>query len=54
VKPDWDLTGALDDTKILFEVGAEIATTAKWPEWKPGTEFKSRREAMLREASNRK
>jgi Zn-dependent M28 family amino/carboxypeptidase len=54
VKPDWNLTGALDDTKILFEVGAEIATTAKWPEWKPGTEFKSRREAMLRNASSKK
>jgi Zn-dependent M28 family amino/carboxypeptidase len=49
IKADWDLTGAVDDTRILFEIGVEIANGTKWPEWKAGTEFKPRREAMLRE-----
>lgn len=48
VKPDWDLAGAADDTRFLFEVGHRIAQAAAWPEWKPGTEFRAAREAMLR------
>lgn len=48
VKPDWDLAGAVEDLKLLLEVGARVASEAKFPEWKPGTEFRARREAMLR------
>lgn len=47
IKSDWDLTGAIDDTRMLFEVGAAVANDEKWPEWKAGTEFKVRRDAML-------
>lgn len=48
VKPDWDLSGAAEDTALLFEVGYRVAQGQTWPEWKPGTEFKSIRDAMLR------
>lgn len=48
VKPDWDLAGAVEDTQLFFEVGLRVAQTDKWPEWKPGTEFKAKREAMLK------
>jgi Zn-dependent M28 family amino/carboxypeptidase len=47
VKPDWDLAGAVLDGQLLFEVGHRVAQAAAWPEWKPGTEFKAKREAML-------
>jgi Zn-dependent M28 family amino/carboxypeptidase len=47
IKPDWDLSGAVDDARLLFEVGYRVAESPSWPEWKPGTEFKARREAML-------
>jgi Zn-dependent M28 family amino/carboxypeptidase len=47
IKPDWDLSGAVDDLRLLFEVGYMVANGATWPEWKPGTEFKAIREAML-------
>lgn len=47
IKPDWDLSGAVEDGQMLFEVGYRVAQAAKWPEWKPGTEFKAKREAML-------
>src|SRR5262245_46674487 len=47
VKPDWDLAGAVEDLQLLFEVGNRVAQTDKWPEWKPGTEFLAKREAML-------
>jgi Zn-dependent M28 family amino/carboxypeptidase len=48
VKPDWDLTGAIDDAQLMFMVGFKVANTVKYPEWSPGTEFKAKREAMLK------
>lgn len=47
VTPDWDLAGAVEDTRLLFEVGLEVANGDHFPAWKPGTEFKARRDAML-------
>ena len=48
VKPDWTFEGAAQDTEFLLQVGLRIANDAKWPEWKPGNEFKARRDAMLK------
>ena len=48
VKPDWDLSGAVQDVDLLFEVGYQIANADKLPEWKPGNEFKPKRDAMLK------
>ncbi len=48
IKPDWDLTGAIDDAQLLFVVGYRVANAAKFPEWKPGNEFKATRDAMLK------
>lgn len=47
IKPDWDLSGAVEDLQLLFMVGHRVATGDRWPEWKPGTEFKAIREASL-------
>jgi len=41
--PSWTFTGAIDDLKLLFLVGKQIAETSVWPGWKPGSEFKSLR-----------
>jgi len=48
VRPDWDLSGALEDLKVFFAVGYRVAEADKFPEWKPGNEFKARRDAMLK------
>jgi Zn-dependent M28 family amino/carboxypeptidase len=50
VKADWDLTGAAEDLKVLFAVGYRVAEADGFPEWKPGNEFRARREAMLKTA----
>ncbi|HSU14531.1 M28 family peptidase [Longimicrobium sp.] len=47
VKPDWDLTGMVDDTRLLFRVGLDVANGSAWPQWNPGTEFRAARERML-------
>ena len=48
VKPDWDLSGAAEDAQMLFLVGYNVANAGKFPDWKPGNEFKATRDAMLR------
>ncbi|MEO5958563.1 MAG: M28 family peptidase, partial [Opitutaceae bacterium] len=48
VKPDWTFEGAAQDTEFLLQVGLRLANGVKPPEWKPGNEFKARRDAMLK------
>jgi Zn-dependent M28 family amino/carboxypeptidase len=48
VNADWDLSGAVQDVDLLFEVGYQVANADKFPEWKPGSEFKPKRDAMLK------
>jgi Zn-dependent M28 family amino/carboxypeptidase len=48
VDPNWDLSGAVQDVDLLFEVGYQVANDGKFPEWKPGTEFKAKRDEMLK------
>ena len=50
VDPGWDLSGAVEDIQLLFEVGYQVANGDKWPEWHEGAEFKARREAMLKKS----
>jgi Zn-dependent M28 family amino/carboxypeptidase len=47
VKPGWDLSGAEDDARLLFEVGLSVANMSEPPEWKPGSEFRARGQARL-------
>ena len=47
VKPDWDLSGAAEDGQLLYSVGYRVANADKFPEWKPGNEFKAKRQQML-------
>jgi Zn-dependent M28 family amino/carboxypeptidase len=54
IKPDWDLSGAAEDAKLLTTVGYRVANTDAFPQWKPGTEFKAKRDEMLNKASGRK
>ena len=48
ITPEWDLTGAREDLKVLLAVGYRVAQAPKLPEWKPGNEFKAVREATLK------
>ncbi len=50
IKPWWDLWGAAMDADLLYQVGLQVAQGDTWPQWKPGCEFKARRDAMMAEA----
>jgi len=52
IKPDWDLTGAVDDAQLLTMIGYRVAQTVKYPEWKAGTEFKAKRDESLKGPAN--
>jgi Zn-dependent M28 family amino/carboxypeptidase len=47
VKPDWDLSGAVEDAQLLLAIGHRVAQGDRFPEWKPGTEFKAKRDQMM-------
>lgn len=48
IKADWDLSGAVEDAKLLLKLGYNITEGTNWPTWKEGTEFKAKREQMLK------
>jgi Zn-dependent M28 family amino/carboxypeptidase len=47
VKPDWDLSGYAENLKLLMAVGVRVANADRYPEWKPGNEFKAIRDKAL-------
>jgi Zn-dependent M28 family amino/carboxypeptidase len=47
VKPDWDLSGYAENLKLLLAVGYRVANADRYPEWKPGNEFKAIRDKAL-------
>ncbi|MFZ0061887.1 MAG: M28 family metallopeptidase [Pyrinomonadaceae bacterium] len=48
IKPDWDLSGAVEDVQMLTWIGYRVAQSEKLPEWKAGTEFKAKRDESMR------
>jgi Zn-dependent M28 family amino/carboxypeptidase len=47
-KDEWneslDFTGEALDVALLYDVGRSLADSARWPEWKAGSEFKALRD----------
>lgn len=39
VKPDWDLSGGVQDLQLYWMVGYRVAQAATQPAWTPGAEF---------------
>lgn len=47
VRNDWNLDGAVEDLQLFFRVGYRVANGDTYPEWKPNTEFKAKRDSTL-------
>ena len=43
--PAMDLTGQAADAELAYELGADLANSKAWPQWKPNSEFKAIRDA---------
>ncbi len=39
IDPEWDLSGAVEDARLLMMVGYDVATGDRFPEWKEDAEF---------------
>lgn len=46
-KEEWDLSGMVFDSKLLFNIGLKISNESSFPKWKEGSEFKAIREAYM-------
>jgi Zn-dependent M28 family amino/carboxypeptidase len=38
-RDDWDLTGAVEDMQLFFEIGYELSDEGVWPKWSKSSEF---------------
>ncbi|RLJ80372.1 M28 family metallopeptidase [Pedobacter alluvionis] len=41
---NWDLSGIVEDVRMLFDMGYRISNETSYPKWKDGSEFKAIRE----------
>jgi Zn-dependent M28 family amino/carboxypeptidase len=39
LKPDYDFSGAMEDLRLIFRLGLEVANGEGYPQWKPSSEF---------------
>lgn len=45
--PSWNLSGAVDDLRLLFKVGYRLSQESSFPNWKKESEFHAARDADL-------
>jgi len=43
---DWDFTGMTEAANIFYDVGAAMAYSDQWPNWRDGNEFRALRDAQ--------
>ena len=47
IKPDWDLSGAVQDLQLYLAIGYRVAMANAFPQWRTGNEFKAVRDRTL-------
>ena len=47
IKPGWELSGGVEDLRLLLTVGYRVAQASRYPEWRAGNEFKAARDRQL-------
>jgi Zn-dependent M28 family amino/carboxypeptidase len=50
LRPDWELSGAVEDAQLFFYLGVKVANAPQMPRWKPGDEFEDARKKSIAEA----
>jgi Zn-dependent M28 family amino/carboxypeptidase len=50
LRPDWDLSGAVEDVQLMFYLGLKVADAPQMPQWKPADEFEAARKKALADA----
>jgi Zn-dependent M28 family amino/carboxypeptidase len=52
LRSDWDLSGAVEDVRLYFLLGAHVARVPELPRWNKGDEFEATRLESLRQAES--
>jgi len=47
----WELSGAVEDLRLYFRSGFDIANSHDWPQWREGSEFKAVRDKQRSQAA---
>ena len=42
--PHWDLAGLVQQLEVMYGTGLGLADSGAWPDWKPGSHFKAKRD----------
>jgi Zn-dependent M28 family amino/carboxypeptidase len=50
IRPDFDYAGAVQQGRVAFRIGWQVANMREFPEWLPGAEFKAIRDSMMARA----
>jgi Zn-dependent M28 family amino/carboxypeptidase len=50
LRPEWELSGAVEDAQLFFYLGIKVASAPEMPRWKPGDEFEAARKKAIAEA----
>ncbi len=53
IRPDWDLSGMVEDARLAYLVGLDVASSATRPAWYPGDEFEAVRKKTLEAAGQK-
>lgn len=48
---EWDLSGAVEDLRLLFRVGYRLSKESAFPKWNKGAKFKARRDADMEKST---
>ena len=51
IQADWDLSGMVEDTRLGYLVGLDVAAGTKQPAWYPGDEFEAARRKTLEQGA---
>jgi Zn-dependent M28 family amino/carboxypeptidase len=43
-RADWDLSGAVQDFQLLYNLGQRLANDREWPNWSKDSEFRAKRD----------
>lgn len=51
-REDWDLSGAVEDGRLMFHIGLQAANQSELPAWSAGDEFEAARMSALQAVGN--
>ena len=44
----WNLSGCVQDIRLLFRVGYKLSVEGKFPNWREGNEFRTKRDEQMK------